>query len=80
MTLRRQLIAVLLALITGCSQPGIEPAQPPARRQGLRTFLRPSMPMLLHGASRCFRSIPRIPWSRSPFDALALWPDWGTTM
>ncbi|MGD9756941.1 MAG: YceI family protein [Comamonas sp.] len=30
MTLRRQLIAVLLALITGCSQPGIEPAQPPA--------------------------------------------------
>lgn len=29
MTLRRQLIAVLLALITGCSQPGIEPAQPP---------------------------------------------------
>lgn len=30
MTLRRQLIAVLLALITGCSQPGIEPAQHPA--------------------------------------------------
>ena len=29
MTLRRQLIALLLALITGCSQPGIEPAQPP---------------------------------------------------
>lgn len=29
MTLPRQLIAVLLALITGCSQPGIEPAQPP---------------------------------------------------
>ncbi|KGG81842.1 YceI family protein [Comamonas thiooxydans] len=30
MTLRRQLIAVLLTLITGCSQPGIEPAQPPS--------------------------------------------------
>lgn len=29
MTLRRPLIAVLLALIAGCSQPGIEPAQPP---------------------------------------------------
>lgn len=29
MTLPRQLIAVLLALITGCSQPGIEPTQPP---------------------------------------------------
>ncbi|EHN66215.1 YceI family protein [Comamonas testosteroni] len=29
MTLPRQLIAVLFALITGCSQPGIEPAQPP---------------------------------------------------
>ena len=29
MTLRQQLIAVLLTMITGCSQPGIEPELPP---------------------------------------------------